>query len=143
MGRKNMVYPYKDRTYPDLPDITDFYILAHETLCNLPQELQSKTDNLLVKVENFAEKETLFSLNIYDKYDLLGLYRGVPVSSKRKASKTQIHDTIFLYRCPLIRFARESREAIGQLVHNVIIHEVGHHLGFSDVDMDLIREGGV
>ena len=122
-----MVYPHKDRIYPDLPDITDFYILAHETLCNLPEELQKKTDNLLIKVENFANKETLLSLNIYDKYDLLGLYRGVPISSKRKSSKTQIHDTIFLYRCSLIRFARENRETIDKLVHNVIIHEVGHH----------------
>lgn len=138
-----MAYPYKNRTYPDLPDITDFYILAHETLCNLPQKLQSKTDNLLIKVENFSDKETLFSLNINDKYDLLGLYRGTPISSKRKASKTKAHDTIFLYRCPLIRFARESRETIDQLVCNVIIHEVAHHLGFSDVDMELIRKGGV
>ena len=65
----------------DLPDLTDFYLLSQKTINSLPEKFKKATSSLIIKVENFAEQETLKSLKINDKYDLLGLYRGTPPTS--------------------------------------------------------------
>jgi predicted Zn-dependent protease with MMP-like domain len=119
----------------DLPDIADFYVLAQKTLESLPERFERTTKSLIVKVENYADHETLLSLNLDDKYDLLGLYRGIPVPTKSTKSSFLIPDIIYLYRCPLIRYSLENQEALESLVNHVMIHEIGHHFGFNDYDL--------
>lgn len=123
----------------DLPDLADIYTLAYRSINNLPKKFQERIGNILVRVENFADEETLSHLSIKDKYDLLGLYRGTPIPYKGTESTAQLPDVIFLFRCPLIRFARETHEGIATLVNHVMIHEIGHHFGFSDYDMEWIE----
>lgn len=123
----------------DLPDLADIYAMAYQTINGLSEKFQAHTSTLLVRVENFADKEILEQLNIKDKNDLLGLYRGTPVPQKNQNSTVTVPDVIFLYRCPIIRFARETHESIQKLVHHVMIHEMGHHFGYSDYDMEWIE----
>lgn len=122
-----------------IPDLTDIYEMAYTVLEDLPQKFRSYTQSIMIRVENFADAETLESLNLSDKYDLLGLYRGVPLPLKMSGAIVSIPDTIFLYRAPVIRFAQEHDEEVGRLVHHVMIHEIGHHFGFSDFDMEWIE----
>jgi predicted Zn-dependent protease with MMP-like domain len=123
----------------NLPDLTDIYELAYKVLEELPKKFRAYTQNIMVRVENFADEQTLLSLNLDDKYDLLGLYRGIPLPLKNLTSIVAVPDTIFLYRCPLIRFSEENQENVDGLVHHVMIHEIGHHFGFSDFDMEWIE----
>lgn len=119
----------------DLPDITDFYVFAQKTLESLPEKFKETTKSLVVRVENYANYETLLSLKLSDKYDLLGLYRGIPVPTKTTKAAFLMPDIIYLYRCPLIRYSLENKEALESLVHHVMIHEIGHHFGFNDYDL--------
>lgn len=122
-----------------LPDLTDIYELAYHVLEDLPRKFRSYTQDIMIRVENFADEQTLNSLKLGDKYDLLGLYRGVPLPLKAAGSVVSVPDTIFLYRCPLVRFAEDNHESIQRLVQHVMIHEIGHHFGFSDFDMEWIE----
>jgi predicted Zn-dependent protease with MMP-like domain len=124
----------------DLPDLAEIYALAYRTINSLPQRFQEYTNNILVRVENFAEQDVLDGLKLKDKYDLLGLYQGIPLPLKGTNDTLAIPDIIYLYRGPLIRFARENGETLPQLVHHVMIHEIGHHFGFSDFDMEWIEQ---
>lgn len=124
----------------DLPDLAEIYALAYQTMNFLPQRFQEYTHTILIRVENFAEQDVLNGLNLSDKYDLLGLYQGVPLPLKSAHDPLTLPDVIFLYRCPLIRFSRENSESLEQLVHHVMIHEIGHHFGFSDLDMEWIEQ---
>lgn len=124
----------------DLPDLAEIYALAYRTINFLPHRFQEYTNNILVRVENFADQDVLDGLKLSDKYDLLGLYQGIPLPLKGTNPRLAIPDIIFLYRGPLIRFARENREPLPQLVHHVMIHEIGHHFGFSDFDMEWIEQ---
>ncbi|MCE3231681.1 MAG: Zn-dependent protease [Alphaproteobacteria bacterium] len=124
----------------DLPDLAEVYALAYRTINSLPQRFQEYTNNILVRVENFAEQDVLDGLKLKDKYDLLGLYQGIPLPLKGTNDTLAIPDIIYLYRGPLIRFARENSETLPQLVHHVMIHEIGHHFGFSDFDMEWIEQ---
>lgn len=134
-----MVVGGRDRDqYAEMPDLADLYAMAYKTINDLPEKFHEHTANLLVRVENFADPDILDQLNLQDKYDLLGLYRGTPLPQKNMHSSSAIPDVIFLYRCPIIRFARESDEKIDVLVHHVMIHEMGHHFGYNDYDMEWI-----
>lgn len=124
----------------DLPDLTDFYLLSQKTINSLPEKFKKATSSLIIKVENFADQETLKSLKINDKYDLLGLYRGTPLPVKRTSQSIPLPDVIFLYRCPLIRYARDNHETLDALVQHVMIHEIGHHFGFNDYDLSWIEK---
>ena len=131
--------PYFKTVTADLPDLTDFYLLSQKTINSLPEKFKKATSSLIIKVENFADQETLKSLKIIDKYDLLGLYRGTPLPAKRSSPSIPLPDIVFLYRCPLIRYSRDNHETIEALVHHVIIHEIGHHFGFNDYDLSWIE----
>ncbi len=122
-----------------IPDLTDIYELAYKTIEELPKKFRIFTQNIMVRVENFADEQTLNSLKLDDKYDLLGLYRGIPLPMKNLTAVVTVPDTIFLYRCPIIRFSEDNHENLDQLVHHVMIHEIGHHFGFSDFDMEWIE----
>jgi len=134
---KKPLQRYKDA---DLPDFAEIYALAYHALGFLPHRFQEYTNTILVRVENFADQDVLNGLKLSDKYDLLGLYQGIPLPLKGTNTSLTIPDIIFLYRGPLIRFARENGEPLPQLVHHVMLHEIGHHFGFSDFDMEWIEQ---
>lgn len=116
----------------ELPNLANIYTMAYKTLTDLPEKYQPFIKTIIIKVENFADKETLNNLNLNDRYDLLGLYRGIPLPQKVTLNPTNLPDIIHLFRCPLIRYAKENCEPITELVNHVIIHEIGHHFGFTD-----------
>lgn len=131
----------------ELPDLADIYTMAYKVLNDLPETFQNHLDDLIVRVENFSDQDSLDNLKIQDKYDLLGLYRGVPIPLKQGAAPLHLPDLIYLYRCPIIRYAKENKEEIIDVVHHVLIHEIGHHFGFSDKQMKKIdknkkKDGG-
>ncbi|WP_010298078.1 metallopeptidase family protein [Candidatus Odyssella thessalonicensis] len=124
----------------EMPDLADLYTMAYKTLASLPEKYKPFVKNLLVRVENFADDETVKSLNLNDKYDLLGLYRGVPLPLKATPARGNLPDIIYLYRCPLIKYANENNEKVDQIVYHVMIHEIGHHFGYSDNDLDWLQK---
>ena len=125
-----------------LPGLADIYAMAYRTIDHLPERFQEHAKKLIVRVENFADTETLNGLGVEDKYDLLGLYRGVPLPFKHHSETLSLPDIVFLYRCPLIRFAQDNGQEIQTLVTHVMIHEIGHHFGYSDFDMEWVEKMG-
>ncbi len=81
----------------------------------------------------------LDDLGIESEYDLLGLYQGVSLGQRSANSGSPLPDMIFLYRRPILDYWAEHPETLGQLVSHVLIHEIGHHFGLSDADMEAIE----
>jgi predicted Zn-dependent protease with MMP-like domain len=104
-------------------------------LQELPEEFLETMDNVEVLVEDFPDRETLHSLGIESKWDLLGLYQGVPITNRSVFMVSVFPERIFLYRLPILRAARTGRNLV-QLIREVVIHEVGHHFGFDDEQLD-------
>jgi predicted Zn-dependent protease with MMP-like domain len=126
-------------TSAEIPDLADIYSMGYKALTDLPKKYQPFLKSLVVRVENFPNANTLQNLQLSDRYDLLGLYKGTPLPQKTLNNTTNVPDIIYLYRCPLIRYARENREPVDVLVNHIMIHEIGHHFGFTDEEMDLFR----
>ncbi len=125
---------------PHLPDAAAFEDLASDALAMIPQVLRQNLEDVVFRVEEFPERETLASLGIDNPYDLLGLYQGVNLAEKSSLDLPGPPDMIFLFRRPILAFWREGSDDLANIVRHVLIHEAGHHFGFSDADMELLEQ---
>jgi predicted Zn-dependent protease with MMP-like domain len=119
----------------------DFEVSAQAIWDGLPEPFRAALGNVTVHVADFADAETLKTLHIRDPYDLLGLYHGVGLPSKSVWNPVSLPDRIFLYRLPILSYASRNREPVDRVIRHVLIHEIGHHFGFSDAGMALIESG--
>jgi predicted Zn-dependent protease with MMP-like domain len=128
--------PWQDKNAPTL---TDFETLAAAAWERLPDEFREKSSDLLIRVEDFATDEVLQSLGLGSPFELLGLYHGVSLNNKSVMDLPRQPDMVFLYRRPILEEWAESGEPLGDLIAHVLVHEIGHHFGFSDDDMSRIE----
>ncbi len=121
------------------PSLADFETLAQSAWNRLPAEFRDLAGDIIIRIEDFATDEALDALGIEDPFDLLGLYQGVSLDKKSVLDVPHEPDMVFLYRRPLLDEWANSGETLGDLITHVLIHEVGHHFGFSDDDMARIE----
>jgi len=129
-----------DRGKPiEPPTIADLERLAQEGLETIPAELKDHLGPLLIRVEEFPDEETEEEMELQSPFELLGLYRGVALPHKSVTSPVGEIDMIFLYRRPILDYWCETGEDLRHVVRHVLIHEIGHHFGFSDEDMERLE----
>ena len=121
------------------PDLADIEALAREALETIPDVLRAKVEGVVVRVDDFPDPRTEREMGLQSPFELLGLYRGVPFGEKGVGDTPQDIDMIFLYRRPLLDYWCETGEDLAALVRHVMIHEIGHHFGFSDEEMEAIE----
>ncbi len=119
----------------------EFQATAQEIWDSLPEEFRAELGNVTVHVADFADAQTLSAMRIRDPYDLLGLYHGVGLPFKSVSDPASLPDRIFLYRIPILNYAIRRREPADRVIRHVLMHEIGHHFGFSDADMARIESG--
>lgn len=124
------------------PSLDDIEAMARDAMAAIPTQLVRHVGGVIVRVEEFPDEETERDMELETPFDLLGLYRGVSLGDKGTWDVPQDVDMIFLYRRPLLDYWCETGEDLPHLIRHVIIHEIGHHFGFSDDDMDAIESGG-
>jgi predicted Zn-dependent protease with MMP-like domain len=122
------------------PSLDDIEALARWALAAIPSEFRACAANLVIRVEEFVDEETEEEMGLESPYELLGLYRGVSLNDKSFAVSSQDVDMVFLYRRPILDFWCETGEDLAHLVRHILIHEIGHHFGMSDEDMEAIEE---
>ncbi len=131
-----------DKMFDRPPSAADLQRLGQAVLAELPDPFRGLIEGVVVRVQDFADDETLREMELESPFDLLGLYHGVPVGrgSGFDAPRQDV-DMIFLYRRPLLDYWCETAEPLADIVRNTLIHEIGHHFGFDDDDMDRIEFG--
>lgn len=121
------------------PDADTLLTLAEAALDSLPEAFRAAVAPVLIRVEDFAGDDVLADLGIDSPYELTGLYSGRPLTEKSIDDSGHLPDTVLLYRVPILLEWVEGGEDLGWLVRHVLIHEIGHHFGFSDADIDAIE----
>jgi predicted Zn-dependent protease with MMP-like domain len=122
------------------PSLADIDGLANRALATIPPELKRHLGRVVVRVEEFPDAETEDDMGLESPFDILGLYRGVALPRKSVLDTRAEPDMIFLYRRPILDYWCETGEDLFELVRHVLVHEIGHHFGFSDDDMERIEE---
>lgn len=121
------------------PTLADFESMAQDAWNNLPSEFRALAGDVVIRIEDFATDEILDDLDIEDPYDLTGLYQGVSLDRQSVSDAPREPDMVFLYRLPILDEWASGDEELGHLVAHVLIHEIGHHFGFSDEDMEAVE----
>ena len=123
------------------PTAVDIENLALQAFDELPDVLRAEVGEIVFRVEEFPDEEIIRSMELESGFELLGLYQGIDLLNKSVSDPSPDVDMIFLYRRPLLDYWSETGETMERLVWHVLIHEIGHHFGFSDDDMKALEAG--
>ena len=125
------------------PTSEDIEALARAAFEGLPASFRDLSDGLVIQVVDFPDDETLNEMDAESEFDLLGLFRGRGLAQRGATEETgELPNMIWLYRRPLLDFWCEGDDTLGEVVTHVLVHEIGHHFGLSDADMEAIEERG-
>jgi predicted Zn-dependent protease with MMP-like domain len=134
------VYAVPDWSSLTAPSLADLERLAEEAFARLPAKFRRLCDGVTIRVEDFPDDETLREMRCESEFDLLGLFRGVGLAQGPATLETgQFPNMVWLYRRPILDYWAEHDETLGHLVAHVLVHEIGHHFGLSDADMEAIE----
>lgn len=117
------------------PDSDAFFTMAEAALESLPEAFKPHIADLLICIEDIADQATLEAMEITNGYELTGLYEGIPLTERSLDHSGDMPDRVILFRQPILLEWIESGERLDWLIRHVLVHEIGHHFGFSDEDM--------
>ena len=123
------------------PTITDFETIARRVFETIPPPFAGHLGDIVLRIEDWPSQEILDHFGMTSRYQLSGLYQGIPVGEKTQWSQPSGEgDNITLYRRPLLAEMAQTGVGLEELIRHVVIHEVGHHFGLSDADMHAIED---
>jgi predicted Zn-dependent protease with MMP-like domain len=123
------------------PSLAEMEAMAHGMLERLPEGFRALCEGVIIRVDDFPTDEVLDEMQAESEFDLLGLFQGVGLPEQRNNDVARLPNMIWLYRRPILDYWAEHDESLGHIVRHVLIHEIGHHFGLSDADMEAIEAG--
>jgi predicted Zn-dependent protease with MMP-like domain len=123
-----------------MPTYADIEAVARRTLDRLPPPFAESLHDIVLLVEPVADAETAHSVGLSNPMQLSGLYQGIPLNRQSVSHSGTLPERITLYSRPILAEWRSTRVSLEQLVAHIVIHEVGHHFGFSDDDMHALED---
>lgn len=123
------------------PGSEDMEVMARAALQAIPPRFRAHLDDVVVRIEEFATREQLASVGLDDQWELSGLYEGRPLSERSIWDAGEMPAIVTLFRQPLLHESRTTGVELDELVAHVVIHEIGHHFGFSDETMHRLEDG--
>jgi predicted Zn-dependent protease with MMP-like domain len=121
------------------PDLAEMEAMAHAMLALLPDGFRKLCEGVIIRVDDFPTDEVLAEMQAETEFDLLGLFQGIGLPFQNHDNTGQMPNMIWLYRRPILDYWAEHDETLGHIVRHVLIHEIGHHFGLSDDDMEAIE----
>ena len=123
------------------PSLEEFEAMAADTYTRLPQKFRDLCEGLIIRVDDFPAEEVLKEMQAESEFDLLGLFQGVGLPFRAESGTTgEMPNMIWLYRRPILDYWAEHEDSLGAIVTHVLVHEIGHHFGLSDDDMEAIEQ---
>lgn len=121
------------------PSLVEFEVMAIEAFRRLPDKFRELCADLVIRIDDFPTDEVLDHLGARTEFDVLGLFQGVGLPFRSESAPVQMPNMIWLYRRPILDYWAEHDETLGEIVTHVLVHEIGHHFGMSDEDMEAIE----
>ncbi|WP_315723558.1 MULTISPECIES: metallopeptidase family protein [unclassified Bradyrhizobium] len=121
------------------PSLADMEAMAHEVFERLPAHFRRMCEGVIIRIDDFPTEEVLDEMDAESEFDLLGLFQGTGLPFRSNDDLPRLPNMIWLYRRPILDYWAEHDESLGHIVRHVLIHEIGHHFGMSDDDMEAIE----
>ena len=120
----------------------DIEAIARRTLNRLPSPFAESLGDIVLQIEEVADPDTARGLGLNHPMQLSGLYEGVPLNHQSVQQSGMLPERVTLYRRPITAEWQSTRFSLEQIVSHIVIHEIGHHFGFSDDDMHALEDEG-
>ena len=121
------------------PSLSEFEAIAIEAFSRLPAKFRAKCEGVVIHVEDFPTEEVLNEMKIESELDLMGLFQGVGLPFQADSDPVHMPNMVWLYRVPILLYWAEHEETLGSVITHVLVHEIGHHFGLSDDDIEEIE----
>ena len=121
------------------PSLADIEALAAEAYARLPARFRKLCEDLIIRVEDFPAADVAKSMRLESDFDLLGLFQGVGLPFQSETVPELMPNMIWLYRRPILDYWAENEDTLSEIVTHVLVHEIGHHFGLSDEDIEAIE----
>ena len=121
------------------PSLDDMEAIAADAFRRLPENFRALCDGVIIRVEDFPTADVVAEMKLESEFDILGLFQGVGLPFRSESAPMQIPNMVWLYRRPILDYWAEHDEALGTIITHVLVHEIGHHFGLSDDDMEAIE----
>ena len=121
------------------PSLAEMETMAHDVFGRLPATFRALCEGVIIRVDDFPTDEVLDTMEAASEFDLLGLFQGVGLPFRSHEDVARLPNMVWLYRRPILDYWAEHDETLGHIVRHVLIHEIGHHFGLSDDDMEAIE----
>jgi predicted Zn-dependent protease with MMP-like domain len=123
------------------PTLEEIERLARAAAASLPEPFRRHLADIAFMVADFPDEAVLADMGLESPFDILGLYQGHPVGSEGEAASLRMPPVIHLYRRPILDEWAHGEDSLEHIIQHLIVHEVGHHFGLSDEDMEAIEAG--
>lgn len=116
-----------------------FDTMVRQAFEELPTEYRKACKDLTIRTETLAASEVMAALRLESPYQLLGLYHGINLAKKSTFDVQMLPNEVIIYREAILAYAAARGHRLQDVVRHVLVHEIGHHFGFSDADMEAIE----
>jgi len=130
-----------ERHHGRIPTEAEIDEIARRTLERLPSPFADSLRDVVLQVVPVADAETASRVGLSNPMQLSGLYQGISLNRQSVNYSGTLPERITLYSRPIIAEWQSTGVSLDQLVSHIVIHEVGHHFGFSDDDMRALEDG--
>ncbi|MEJ1119345.1 metallopeptidase family protein [Phyllobacterium sp. CCNWLW109] len=136
MARSNQTADWANRLSPSIAEIES---LAIDAYAHLPENFRSLCGEITMQVSDFPDDQIIEDMGLESPFDLMGLFEGNGIGERFSLQTGDQVNRITLYRRGILDYWAEYEEALGDIVTHVLIHEIGHHFGLSDEEMERIE----
>jgi predicted Zn-dependent protease with MMP-like domain len=119
--------------------LDEMEVIAADALRRLPEGFRSLCEGVIIRIDDFPSEDVVKEMRLQSEFDILGLFQGIGLPFRSESAPTQMPNMIWLYRRPILDYWAEHDETLGAIISHVLIHEIGHHFGLSDDDMEAIE----
>jgi predicted Zn-dependent protease with MMP-like domain len=123
------------------PSLAEMEAIAEAAYARLPAPFRALCEGLVIHVDDFPSEEVMTDMRCETEFDLLGLFHGVGLPFQSVSAASQMPNMVWLYRRPILDYWAEHEETLGAIITHVLVHEIGHHFGLSDDDIEAIEAG--
>jgi predicted Zn-dependent protease with MMP-like domain len=121
------------------PTLVEIEVMADDVFRRLPERFRELCEGIVIQVDDFPTEEVVDHMGIDSEFEILGLFQGIGLPFQSEQQSGALPNMIWLYRRPILDYWAEHDETLEAIVRHVLIHEIGHHFGLSDDDMEEIE----
>jgi predicted Zn-dependent protease with MMP-like domain len=119
--------------------LEEMEVIAADAYRRLPDTFRALCEGVIIRVDDFPSDDVVAEMRLQSEFDILGLFQGIGLPFRSESAPSQMPNMIWLYRRPILDYWAEHDETLGAIITHVLVHEIGHHFGLSDDDMEAIE----